>query len=51
MPTDKDQHEPKQEVEARAESEPEPPETSPRGNVYSERDDDKPGEAPQPLPG
>ena len=44
MPTEKDQ------VEAREEKSPEPPEPSPRGNVHSEPDDGDPGELPSPLP-
>ena len=50
MPEEEEQHEPKQDVHARAETAPEPPETAPRGNVLSEPDADEPGECPAPLP-
>jgi len=40
----------KEQVEAREEHAPEPPESAPRGNVHSEPDDSTPGDMPKPLP-
>ena len=50
MPDEKDQHEPRDDIEARDETAPEPMEPAPRGNVLSEPDEKSlPGAMPPPL--
>lgn len=50
MAEEEEQHQPREEVEARTDTAPEPMDPVPRGNILSEPDEhSRPGEMPPPL--